>query len=137
MGKLHRSVASLGFYGDDLDPSEITEQLGSPTWGRRIGETWLSPAGREKIARTGAWLLEIEDQEPADLDVQINALLDKLSNDLPSWCSLAARFKGRIFLGLFLDSSNEGIAIQPKTLARLCERGLLLDFDIYGHSAPD
>jgi hypothetical protein len=93
--------------------------------------------GRQKTARTGVWLLKIGDREPADIDWQINALLDELSDDLPSWCSFASRFRGRIFLGLFLDSSNEGIAIEPQTIARLSERGLLLDFDIYGHSGPD
>jgi hypothetical protein len=102
-----------------------------------MGESWLSPSGRDKSASTGAWLLEIEDQEPADLDVQINGLLDKLSDDLPSWRSLSSRFGGRIFMGLFLESFNEGISIQPATLARLSERGLLIDFDIYGKSADD
>jgi len=66
------------------------------------------------------------------LDGQINELLNGLSNDLAVWQSLAARFGGRVFRGIFLDSFNEGFDLRPSTLSRLSERGLMIDFDIYG-----
>ncbi|MDQ0839238.1 hypothetical protein QFZ54_003022 [Sphingomonas faeni] len=73
-----------------------------------------------------------ERREPADLDGQINDLLDGLSDDCSVWRSLSHLFRGRVFCGLFLASGNEGLTLRSETLARLSERGLLLDLDIYG-----
>lgn len=137
MSSLHKSAASIGFYGDDLDPSKITKGLGEPTVGVQKGSNWLTQKGAEKVARTGFWRLAAEYCEPADLDGQINTLLDQLSNDLPAWRAFAKQFRGRVFCGLFLDESNEGSTLQPETLARIGERGLLLDLDIYGQDMPD
>ncbi len=126
----------LGFYGDDLDPVEITAGLGSqPTASIRKGVSWVTPSGRQKIAPTGSWRLNASDREPADLDGQINELLNGLSNDLTVWRSFAARFGGRVFCGIFLDSFNEGFDLRPGTLSLLSERGLLIDFDIYGEGS--
>lgn len=136
MGELHMSSAMLGFYGDDLDPVEITAGLGiEPTVGIRKGVSWLTPSGRQKIAPTGSWRLNASDRDPADLNGQINELLSGLSSDFTVWRSLSARFGGRVFCGIFLDSINEGFDLRPETLSRLSERGLLIDFDIYGESS--
>ncbi len=105
--------------------------------GVQKGGTWVTKTGVEKVARTGSWRLETERCEPADLDGQLNTLLDQLSNDLPAWRDFATQFRGRAFCGLFLDESNEGLTLRPETLARLGERGLLLDLDIYGQDIPD
>lgn len=138
MGALHESAAMIGFYGDDLDPLEISEGLGGqPTVGVRKGASWLTPSGREKVAPTGSWRLNADNREPADLNGQINELLDGLTSDLAVWRSLSTRFEGQVFCGLFLASTNEGFALRPETLSRLSERGLLIDFDIYGYGAPD
>jgi hypothetical protein len=138
MGSLHKSAASLGFYGDDLDPAQITARLGGePSIGVRKGESWLTSRGAEKIARTGSWRLKAERREPADLDNQINDLLDGLTDELTAWQSFAERYRGRIFCGLFLASGNEGLTLRPETLLRVGERGLLIDLDIYGQDLPD
>jgi hypothetical protein len=138
MPSLSKSAALLGFYGDDLDPDEVTARLGAaPTIGVRKGGMWRTSKGAEKIARTGSWRMEAEKCEPADLDGQINWLLGGLTDDLPAWRILAARYRGRIFCGLFLASGNEGLTIEPETLVRVGERGLLIDFDIYGQELPD
>jgi hypothetical protein len=138
MGSLHRSAASLGFFGDDLDPEEITACLGTtPTVGVRKGASWLTAKGGEKIAVTGSWRLVSERCEPANLDGQINRLLAGLSEDLLAWRSFAERYRGRIFCGLFLASGNEGLSLRPETLRRVGERGLLIDLDIYGQQMPD
>lgn len=132
MGILHRSAASLNFYGDDLDPEELSQCLGAlPDVGVRKGDAWRTRGGVEKIARTGSWRISAEDREPEDLDGQINSLLDGLADDFPAWRSFAERYRGRIFCGLFLESGNEGLALRSSTLTRLGERGLQLDFDIY------
>ncbi len=138
MGILHKSAATIGFYGDDLDPTEITEALGAePTVGVRKGGVWKTKSGAVKTAVTGSWRIEAEYCEPGDLDGQINGLLDGLSEDLVVWRSFSQRHRGRVFCGLFLDSGNEGLTLRSETLLRLGERGLLIDLDIYGLDQPD
>jgi len=62
----------LRFFGDDLDPDEITARLGRPpSTGKKKGDTWIAKSGREKIARTGSWLLEAADCQPGDFDSQL------------------------------------------------------------------
>jgi hypothetical protein len=137
MGDLHKSAASIGFYGDDLDPAEISASLGAePTVGVRKGGEWQTLSGTKKISPRGAWRMVAERREPGDLDGQINDLLDGLSNDLSAWRSFSQRYRGRVFCGLFLASGNEGLTLRPETLTRLGERGLLIDFDIYGFDGP-
>lgn len=137
MGVLHRSAASIGFYGDDLDPSEITKRLGEPTVAVKMGGTFQTPGGRNKVAPTGSWRVTAKDQQPADLDRQINELLDRLSDDIASWQAFSQRFRSRVFCGLFLDDGNEGLALRPETLIRLGKRGLCLDLDIYSAPTPE
>ena len=62
---------------------------------------------------------------------QIRHLLSGFNNDLEAWRSLAGRFRGRVFCGLFLASANDGLTLQPETLLMIGERGLMLDLDIY------
>ena len=135
---LHKSAASLGFYGDDLDPAKITALLGGePSAGVRKGGIWLTSLGAEKVAHTGSWRLIADRCEPANLDLQISWLLNGLTNELGAWRSLSERYRGRIFCGLFLASGNEGLTLQPETLVRVGERGLLIDLDIYGQDIPE
>lgn len=131
MPLISESAATICFYGDDLDPAQISEQLGGqPSFVIRKGEPRKSR--REKIARTGRWMLSAENREPADLNGQINELFDSLTDDLLVWSSLSERFDARVCCGLFLESINEELAIGFKTLARIVERGLYLDLDVYG-----
>jgi hypothetical protein len=137
MSGLYKSAASIGFFGDDLDPAEITTALGAePTVGVRKGGLWHTKAGVEKVASRGSWRIEAERREPGDLDGQINDLLDGLSNNLPAWRSYSKRFRGRVFCGLFLRVGNEGLTLQAETVARLGARGLVIDLDIYGAEQP-
>jgi len=133
MGELSETAASLRFGGDDLDPAEVSRLLGAtPTLAYRKGEPWLTPNGQKIIGRTGVWMLGIERVRPGSLDRQIADLLAPLSQDLVVWNDLSRRFGGVIFSGLFLESGNEGIGLQPQTMLALGSRGLGLDMDIYG-----
>ena len=138
MGALHKSAVSIGFYGDDLDPVEITSTLGGePTVGVRKGGTWLTASGAEKVAVRGSWRVQAERCEPADLNGQIDRILSGLSGNLDAWQDLSARYRGRVFCGLFLASGNEGVRLTSETLRAIGERGLALDMDIYGHETSD
>jgi hypothetical protein len=131
MAEIYRSAASLSFAGDDLDPDEISRWLGKPTKGESKGGALLTPAGREHISHTGIWLLKTEDAQPGDVDRQVRALFSDLSEDFGIWKDFADRYRGRIFVGLFLKGSNEGLGISPQTLSAISVRGLELDLDVY------
>jgi hypothetical protein len=138
MGTPESSAASIGFFGDDLDPLEITRQLGcEPTVGVAKGGTWITATGAEKVARTGSWRLKAERRAPADLDAQIGLLLSAMNDDLEAWQSLAGRCRGRVFCGVFLASGNDGLTLRPETLLMIGQRSLVLDLDIYEQTDPD
>lgn len=129
---IHGTAVSLGFFGDDLDPDEISNRLGAtPTFGVLKGATWRTPRGNEGIARTGSWRLQVPRSVPGDLLGQVEAIFALLTRDTAIWQELSARFSGRLFCGLFLEEGNEGLRICSKTLAEIADRGLYLDFDIY------
>lgn len=132
MGRLRKSTALIGFYGDDLDPDEITRLLGmEPTVGVVKGGTWATSLGAEKNAAIGSWRIKAGSCEPENLNAQIEALLAPLSQDFSVWRELCSRFRGVFFCGFWLNSYNDGIELSPKVLSLIAERGLGLDLDIY------
>lgn len=134
MAQLFRSVVALRVIGDDLIPDEISSLLGSePTTSQRMGDRLLMKSG-ERIAKFGMWMLSATDQEPEAVDAQVAEILAKLTRDFAVWHSLAARFQVNIFCGWFMEESNEGLSLLPKTLLMLGERHIELDIDIYGPS---
>ncbi|MDP2259977.1 MAG: DUF4279 domain-containing protein [Caulobacter sp.] len=133
MAGVDETAVSLGFYGDDLNPDEITAALGAtPTIGVRKGQMWVTSRGAEKIAPVGSWRLRADRQSPGNLDRQILDLLNSLNDDLAVWKDLSRRFGGRLFCGLFLATGNEGAVLEPETISAMGARGLRLDLDIYG-----
>lgn len=138
MAEMHRTAASLRFCGDDIDPEEISRILGAqPTKGVKKGGIWFTPNGKEIVARTGQWNLSTPEESPGDLDKQVTALFSGLSGDLDAWRVLAARFRGDIFVGLFLSGYNEGLGLSPATTSAIGLRGLELELDIYSGEDND
>lgn len=126
------SAASLRFFGEDLDPEEVTALLGAKaTASARTGETWFSPTGFKRVAPCGFWRFTVERRRPGDLDGQIRELLQGLTVDLEVWGDLTRRFRGDLFCGLFLKEGNEGVSLSPATLSMVGLRGLEIDLDIY------
>ncbi|MFK7944453.1 MAG: DUF4279 domain-containing protein [Paracoccaceae bacterium] len=136
MAVLSGSAASLRFFGDDLDPDELTKLIGCPpTKSEQKGEEIVGRVtGQKRIARSGGWRLSAERREPGDIDAQISEILDQLTNDTDVWQNLTARFRADIFCGLFMAEGNEGISLSHVTLEKLAARGLAIDFDIYDSS---
>ncbi|MFP5238740.1 MAG: DUF4279 domain-containing protein [Acidobacteriota bacterium] len=132
MPPLHRSVATLRFWGDDLDPDWLSQVLGcKPTSSRTRTSTTVSTG----ITRTYKnWHLKAPDCEPEDLDYQVSELLGKLTQDLSVWAMLTERYHVDLFCGLFMEDSSEGVSISVDTLLALGKRGIKLGLDIY---APD
>ena len=137
MSELSKTSASLRIWGHDLDPEEVTKLLGKkPDRAKRRGET-TGLAGREYIAREGAWMVKADGREPGDLDRQVRELLAGTTDDLATWRRLAGSYRVDLFCGLFMREGNEGIEISPETLQKLGERGIALGLDIYYSSPPN
>jgi hypothetical protein len=134
VGALHHTFATLRFFGDDLDPDEVTAKLGGkPTAAfRKGGVRALASGGAEVIAREGGWLFEAAKREPGDLDAQVRELLDPLTADLAVWRDLVGRYQADISCGLYMAASHDGDELRPGTLAAIGARGLKLSLDIYG-----
>jgi hypothetical protein len=132
MAQIQRTVVTLRFGGNDLNPKELSDLLGAmPTKAHEKGTTLQSASGA-RIAKTGIWNLTVEAKAPDDFDVLVSRLFDQLNSSLETWLDLSERFEGNLFVGLFLDSSNEGISIARETIRAIATRGLELGFDIYG-----
>lgn len=138
MAKIYETTMTLRFFGDDLDPDEITARLAyPPTVGAKKGGVWITKGGIEKVARTGVWRLKVKDRKPGDLNGQIAELLMLLSDDLSVWGDLTARFEADLFCGIFMIEGNEGTSMSAKTMTNLGSRNLRLEFDIYDPTLPD
>jgi hypothetical protein len=132
MSSVDHSIATLRLFGDELVPEEITAMLGaSPSEAYKKGQEIIAPStGNVRIAKRGSWRLRAARREPEDLETQIFEVLAQLSNDLALWQSLS-RYEPHFFCGLFMSSPNDGMALSPKVLLALGERGIGLGLDIY------
>ena len=132
VGRVSASTVTLRFFGDTLEPAEVTRLIGSQPTGSEVkGKVRRTPNGNESIARTGGWHLSVLDRTPADLSAQIAKLLLPLTSDLAVWDDLTKRYQADIFVGLFLQNGNEGQSLPPETLRLLADRQLTIEFDIY------
>ena len=141
VAEIAQSSASLSFFGEDLDPVELTKLLnGEPTYSVKKGDFHTYPPNRpHRVAQTGSWRLSSEYEAGDQLDRQIADILNTLTPDLTVWASLVRRFKTRIFCGVWLEEEDlgQGLTLSPRTLLLLGQRGIKLDFDIYHRlSAP-
>lgn len=129
MTQVARSRVSLSFFGEDLDPAELTAALGGqPTKAYRMGDDPNVPG------RRSSWILDADTQIPEDVEGQISDLLGRLTDDVAVWEDLTQRYSARLFCGLFMGGANEGFKIGPALLAEVGRRGLELSFDIYDAS---
>lgn len=140
MAEIAQSSASLRFFGDDLDPAELTRLLaGQPTYAVRKGDIHTHPPNQPpRMALNGLWRLSSGCDKGDQLDHQIASILKTLTSDVAVWADLVRRFKVDMFCGVWLDQVNQGLGLTPSTLKLLGERGIKLDLDIYrrsrGHS---
>ncbi|HTM19921.1 MAG TPA: DUF4279 domain-containing protein [Kofleriaceae bacterium] len=119
---------TLRFFGDDLDPADISRILGAePTISRRKGDR--IPDGR--TAETGSWLLSAEPMSRSSLESQIDSLFARLTQEAGLWRPLALKYRGDLFCGLWSLEWNCGAELSAEMLQRISARGLRMCFDIY------
>ena len=121
---------TLRIFGDDLDPSEITELLRvQPTSSCRKGDVFRGKQ-YDRIEKTGKWLCA-KDHAQDNLDKVVGTFLATLPDDLTIWNSITNRFAVDLFLGVWLRDWNRGFHLTRGTLRQLADRGLEIGFDIY------
>jgi hypothetical protein len=130
-GEVDEYRICLGYYGDELNPDEVSAQLGrNPTSCVRKGDI-VHRNDRTRIEKTGKWILNAREAPGEPLEPQITDLLESMTADLSVWRSLAARFRVRFVVGAWIRSWNRGLEISRSLLQQLSERGLGLGVDIY------
>ncbi|WP_233496888.1 DUF4279 domain-containing protein [Dyella sp. AtDHG13] len=80
------------------------------------------------------WRLQVQRAEPEDLAGQIDELLGVLTDDMAAWAAVRETCRINLFVGLFMNSSNNGVSLSPAHLLALGERGIELGLDVYDHS---
>lgn len=130
MARVGEIVATLRFFGDDLDPDELSGLLGcSPTRSHRKGDP-VTKDGRGSH-RTNGWLLESALDRSASLDEHVSGLFAQVTSEPDAWNRIA-RFGPDLFVGLFLTDFNQGDAVSPATASLLAARGVRLSLEVYG-----
>jgi hypothetical protein len=131
MDYLGYEVMCLRFFGDDLDPRQLSRQLGvDATHGWRKGELW-SNNGVGDLRETGGWILNGDWFRHPDMDAQITELFESLSSDLRLWARLSTLFYAEVFCGLFLVETNGQAMLSPRSMKLLGARELTLNMEIY------
>ncbi len=132
-GPVREFRLSLRLFGDDLDPDEVSELLGSaPSDSYRKGD--LLPGRYRRAAKRGAWFLTADHREGTDKGFSnvVDELIDSLNGDLDVWYSLTRRYHVDLFCGVFMEhTGNEGVELPLETMKRLVDRGVKIEFDIY------
>lgn len=127
---------SLHFFGDDLDPDEVSRLLGcSPTDSQRRGDL-VQLRTRSYTAPSGSWRLSTK-RSTDDIEMQLVALFERLNEDLQIWQSLTTRFDAELFCGVFLSRQGRGFDMSPRLHRLLADRTLHIVFDIYASNGPD
>jgi hypothetical protein len=87
------------------------------------------------VSDSGGWRYSV-DREWNDLNVAIHTVLDQMTSDLTKWRRLASRGDGvpELFIGVFSPHMNFGVHLEQKTLEKIGERRIEVDFDIYSYS---
>jgi hypothetical protein len=126
-------TVSLRVVGDDLDPEEVSHLLKChPTKSHAKGDIIVGKhTGLRRVAPTGVWLLNSDDERSVGLDEQVMHLLGRVSDDPSAWETLTKKYKAEVFCGLFLDADNRECWLSADVLRHLAERGLGIGFDIY------
>jgi hypothetical protein len=129
-GEVDECMLMLRFFGDALEPTEITKLLGVPP---KIAYRKGDPRSDKPsvLQTTGLWLLECErTNDTADNQIRL-LLTEDLPQDLSLWAALSQRFSAAIKIHLYLARWCRETILSADTIALLGERGLKLNIDIY------
>jgi hypothetical protein len=128
-GLVDEARLTLGIYGSDLEPTEISNLLGcAPTSAHRRGD--LRREGLTPWPQ-GAWLLSIEGKSPTGPDELVGLLLGRLPQNSAIWEQLRGEYSVRLSFGIFVVRWNSGFELSPTSINRLAAIGGQVGIDIY------
>jgi hypothetical protein len=124
-----RTYASLRIMNDDLDPEEISRQLGiQPTWAWRKGE----PRGARKIpSRIGIWGLSTEVMQSRDIRRHLDWLIDQMIGKEEYLKQLQTQGYRMDVFCYWLSNGQGGPTVSPKNMKGLANLGIELGFDFW------
>ncbi len=130
-GGIDAVSVTLRFFGDNLDPEEITAKLGiQPTKCCRKGDIYWQGRYRQ-TQTTGKWILRKSRRADRDLSTEVDSLMKQLTQDYAVWYELTSRFDASILCGLWLAKWNGATELEVQTLQALSARRLRLELDLY------
>lgn len=136
-GPVDETHVTLGIYGPDVQPDEISAVLGcAPTSAHRRGDPRLHG---HPVWPQGAWLLTVVGTAPVEPNEVLQQLLVQLPEDPAVWKELASKHSVRVTFGIFAGGWNQGFELAPASVKQLAGLGIPVAFDIYadGDAAGD
>ena len=120
--------AYFGVYGDEIDPSTLTDELGvAPTQAWRKGE--LDPRWRER--KTGHWALYSRLARTAELEEHLLDVLMQMDANSSAFTAVTQRLGGIMQLVGHFHDIGAGLNLPKDLVSRLAAYGLELDLDAY------
>jgi hypothetical protein len=127
-------TASLRIVGNDLEPDEISQQLGlRPDQSHRRGDSRVGKSGaRYAPYSNGLWSFRSRAKPTDDLETHLMSLCDELQPLADVLDDLRTRgLELDVFAGVFGLDGNAVLRIGAATLSRLGQLGLELALDVY------
>lgn len=129
-GPVDRWRITLRVSGEGLDPERVSELLGCQPTEVRLNRM-AKRMDATPISMGSQWSVSVNSAEDEDIEDGINALMDRLTDDLEAWAMLTGSFNVDLFCGLFMAAENRGFGLSPATSKRLADRNLEIGFDVY------
>ena len=129
----HFPVATIGIYGEDLDPDFITSALRQkPSSCHKAGDEFTSKSGQIRTAKTGAWIFHSDDLVAGpNLNDHIEAVLSLLT-DLPRpLLSMDGIQSASLTLALTCQEQPQVGVMSIPQLQLLFNRGVDLKLEVY------
>jgi len=134
-GLVDESSATLGIYGETLDPEIITMKLCvSPTKAFKKG---FCQGSSSMPSPHGAWILKVSGESPVSPQEHLQKLIMMLPSDTEIWKEINRIFKVRLCVSIHMLGWNKGFSISSGILKKISEIGLSLEFDIYTYDDED
>ena len=95
-GEVDEYHICLGYYGDELNPDELSALLGRKPTSSSLKGDIVRKNDRTRIEKTGKWILCARETPGEPLEPQITDLRASMIAELSVWRSLAKRFRVKL-----------------------------------------
>lgn len=134
-GPVDECGVCLAIYGVDLDPEEVSRELGcEPTHAHRRGD---KQGPRSPGFKQGAWVLEVRGFPPRTADILLEEILQKVPADPALWSELGKKYDVQLRFGIHMSGWNKGLSLSSRLIERLSHLNASLEFDIYTYKEDE